>query len=268
MRLGYGVLPIVVGNPQRGLGLAVADWPTFRSSLTEIAAVTLKRDSWEWECRVDEATFVARFGRRPLESEMGCAAVHVEAYKTFLSTSFSWALVFEDDALIVDEEDLRLKVSSLVNHVEPTGRVISLFTEGPIFPISSIVCGQLEVLNLRVPPQGAVAYLVDRAAASKLVATQNPISSVADWPTTSRLVDFDFVPNMPIEHATSMTTSTVAPDLDRSHLVPVTVRLLMWSGLWYLAHRKKFLNWSDYVERVLRPRLLRKLRQSHVSSAV
>lgn len=252
------VLPIVIGNPKRGMEPALSTGWLSRAGTVVLPSVSMVRGSAVWEYRVDEDRFLARFGRPPLESEMGCAAAHLSAYERLLSSGATWALVLEDDALVQDGEQLQAIVETLVKFVRPTGRILSLYSEGPRFATSSEEFDALEVVHLKLAAQGAVAYLLDRNAATNLLQAQSPIGSVSDWPVGATDLLFSYVPNSAIRHSTDRNPSTVAFGVDRSALVPVHIRLLMWSGLWYLSHRQHFSSFGDYVHRVVYPRVAKR----------
>jgi len=249
------VLPIVIGDPNRGLLPALHTSWLSRVDVVRLPSVVLTRDSLDWLERVDEATFKARFGRLPLESEMGCAAAHLNAYDVLLSSSFTWALIMEDDALILNSEMLHAIVTAVVQHAEPTSRLISLYTEGPIFAESCRFIDSVKLMQLRLEPQGAVAYMIDRAAARQLLSAQSPIASVSDWPLNARQIRYGFVPNVAIAHMTSPDTSLVAPQINRRTLVPTSTRLWMWTAIWYFRHRRYFTGFNDYFRQVLLPRV-------------
>lgn len=252
------VLPIVIGDPSRGLRPALdKGWLATVKPLL-LPAVHVKRGSAVWTRLVDEGSFRARFGRQPLESEIGCAAAHNSAYTALLHSPFTWGLVLEDDALVIDDDELHNIVSAVLENVEPANCVISLYSESPIFADASQRVASITLLRLRLAPHGAVAYMLDRAAATNLLEAQSPIASVSDWPPSSSQVSYSFIRNSAIAHATSKETSTVAAGLDRRGLVPVSARLLMWTGLWFLFHRRHFSDFGEYYEQILRPRIANK----------
>ena len=253
------LLPVVIGNPDRGLAPALETGWLANAGAVVLPAVLMRRNSDAWRERVDEAAFVARFGRPPMEGEMGCAAAHLTAYDALLASECTWALVLEDDARVLDVDELAVIVEVVTKHVAPTGRVISLYTEGPVFPAGQTTTASVTMMDLRLPPHGAVAYLVDRIAAADLCSAQSRLGSVSDWPPTARQVQYAYVPNHAIGHATHDTASTVSREVDRRTAVPVTVRLMMWTGLWYLVQRRHFDGVADYARQISRPRIARRL---------
>jgi len=215
----------------------------------------MKRENRQWADRVDEGKFRARFGRFPLEAELGCAAAHVEAYAALTEEQFDWALVLEDDAVISNQDELRTLVEEITLNCEVRGNVISLYSGGPVFASGTRpLCG-LGALELKIPAHGAVAYLVDRVAAVNLQQAQSPLASVSDWPSVLDAVDFLYIPNKVITHAANNVESTIADGVDRSKMVPFRVRFLMWTGLWFLMHRSQFISAGAYYVEVIRPRI-------------
>jgi len=249
------VLPIVLGNPDRGIGPALASGWLSEVDVLLLPPVLIRRGTMNWAKRVDEDAFVARFGRNPLESEIGCAAAHLSAYEALLDSTYAWALIFEDDAVVLDSEELLNITTAIVEHFGERSGVWSLYSEGTLFPEELISVGRVTHLRLRLSPQGAVAYLVDRATAASLLSAQTPISNVSDWPLNASHVQFWFVPNRALTHLSNEATSTVAPEVDRGTLVSTPTKLLMWSGLWYLAHKRYFRSFREYCYQVMRPRL-------------
>jgi len=252
------VLPIVVGDPKRGIQPALEKGWLDTARTVTVPAVFATRESETWAETVNEERFIARFGRPPLASEVGCAMAHVGAYRAFLESSCTWALVFEDDARILDERQLASIVTRVVEKLQPTGQVVSLYSDGPVFASDPSSVRSDSILRLRLPPPGAVAYLLDRVAASALVDAQQHVGSVSDWPHTNGAIVFNFAPNSTIGHSSCTTDSTIAAGVDRSVLVPVFVRILMWTGVWYVRYRHQFQGLSDYYDQVMRPRLAHK----------
>jgi len=252
------VLPIVIGDPRRGIGPALEHGWLGQAGTVQLPPVIMRRGTDVWSDRVDEERFMAYFGRRPLEGEMGCAAAHLQAYEELLASPNSWGLVLEDDAIVLDDSEFERVVRAVTKALEPTGRVVSLYSEGAIFPLSEKTVGSAVLLDLRVPPHGAVAYLIDRVAAADLLSAQRKIASVSDWPPDVHRVRFAFVLSQAIGHATDEVSSSVASGFDRRNAVPISVRLLMWTGIWFGLRRKEFETFGSYLNLIIIPRLARK----------
>jgi len=255
------ILVIVIGDPERGSKSALEHAWLGRQEICFIPAVQLRRGTSEWNSRVDEKTFFARHGRPPLEGETGCAAAHINAYQEFLLSKYEWALVLESDVRITSQEELSAVVMGIQAGFAPVGQILSLYSEGPLSKQSSTTVRGLNIWQLSTPPHGAVAYVLDRVAAERLIAQQKSICNVADWPLTTRDADFYFVELSGVGHPTDERQSTVAPGIERSTMVPLRVRLSMWLGLWFATHSKFFDGPSDYYYRVLQPRVHRILQR-------
>lgn len=253
-----GLLLVVIGDPHRGVARALEKpWLSHQNQVL-IPEVFLRRGTIDWATRVCERRFLARHGREPLDGEAGCAAAHVLACEALLSSDATWALVLESDVLILDQEELHRTIGLIMSRLGPCGsrgRVVSLYTEGPLASEKPLSGPSEPLLNVTVPPQGAVAYMIDRQAAESITRAQRRISSVADWPVTTTDVQFSFAKNCAVGHDTIASQSTVAPNVDRSKLLPRRVRIMMWLGLWYLRFWREFNGFPDYYSWVLRPRI-------------
>ena len=255
------ILVIVIGDPERGSIPALEDGWLTKQEICVIPAVQLRRRTDEWNSGVDEKIFFARHGRPPLEGEMGCAAAHINAYQQFLMSSCQWVLVLESDVRIKNQEELSTAVKAIQAGFAPVGQIFSLYSEGPLSKRSSRTIGDVNIWQLTTPPHGAVAYVLDRVAAERLITEQKSICNVADWPLTTRDADFYFVELSGVGHPTDEMQSTVAPGIERSTMVPLRVRLSMWLGLWFARHWNLFDGPSDYYYRVLQPRVYRILQR-------
>lgn len=254
------LMVLVIGDVQRGIGTALEDGWIAEQTKVILPSRYLSRNDAEWTTSVDELTFIARYGRAPLEGEIGCALAHRDAYEVLLQSDCEWGLVFESDAKIVDLVELRKVVESVIQESE--GRdVVSLYSESPIFAKTERYLGSVRFVELKTVPDGTVAYLINRRAAASFIEAQTPISSVSDWPMSTMYVNFGFVRTDAVRHSTDTQESIVAGNVERSSLVTVRVRIYMWMGLWYLLHRNEFAGFRDYFDRVMRPRLVRRFQK-------
>ena len=255
------VLVIVIGDPERGIASVLEDGWLAKRPTRFIPAVQIMRGTDQWISGVSEKTFLARHGRRPLEGEIGCAIAHVNAYQQFLRSAYQWAIVLESDIRITNQEELSTAIEAVVANFPSVGQIFSLYSESPLSKRSSTAIGNLTISRLATPPQGGVAYMLDRPAAKRLLEAQSPIVNVADWPITAQDTDFYFIQLKGIAHPTDEVQSTVAPGIERSTLVPWRVRLQMWLGVWYAQHWSSFSGPQEYYYVVLQPRILRMLRR-------
>lgn len=121
--------------------------------------------------------------------EIACAESHRLAYEAFISESKDWALVLEEDVILVgDLSQIDELIRNVPNH-RPT--IISLWCRGVCFAENRTMrpIGQsLQMFNFRyVPPQTA-AYLINRSAAQLALASGSP--RIADWPSWASRVQF------------------------------------------------------------------------------
>lgn len=254
------LMVLVIGDVQRGIGAALEEGWIAEQTKATLPSRYFNRKDPQWATSVDELTFIARYGRAPLEGEIGCAAAHLDAYEVLLQSNCEWGLVFESDAKIVDSVELQNIVESVTQESRDED-VVSLYSESPIFAKSVRRLGSVPFVELRTVPDGTVAYLINRRAAASFIEAQTPIGSVSDWPLSTMYVNFGFVRTGAIRHSTDTQESTVTGNVDRSSLVPVRVRIYMWIGLWYVLHRNKFAGFRDYFDRVMRPRLVRRFQK-------
>ncbi len=72
---------------------------------------------------VDEAGFRARHFRPPLRGEVGVALAHRNVYAEFLSSEEPWALVVEDDVVILEADLFEKRVLELIR-ILPTNEPV------------------------------------------------------------------------------------------------------------------------------------------------
>ena len=113
------------------------------------------------------------YGRNLNAGEIGCALSHRKVYKLLLDSDRSYALVLEDDIKILRNlNSLDLKgIDSLLNDGEPRVMMLSgdygYYKKQPIARLYSAV--------------GAYAYIINKAAASLIMAINPPCSVADDW---------------------------------------------------------------------------------------
>ncbi len=205
---------------------------------------------------VDDAGFRARHLRSPLRGEVGVALAHRNVYAQFLSSGEPWALVVEDDVVISEAEVFGARVLQLVNTLpakEPVIVNLNVDAADPHrFSRKYSVAG---LWQPSVATYTASCYLLNARAAEKLHARQFPVCSQADWPVTAREVLF-LQESMPIARPADDQRSLVDPHDERGDFA-LGLRLQMWSGIWFVRHRKYFRGLKDYWNCVLKPRLYR-----------
>jgi len=128
-----------------------------------------------------------RLGREISVPEIGIALAHCAVYKKLVKEDLSWAMVLEDDAMLVNQELL----VSQINQIErlPTSQptIFLLFHHNS----SRILDDQdSHFKKSNSVPSYALAYILNASAAKLLINAQEPITSVADWPLTPTEVNY------------------------------------------------------------------------------
>ena len=115
----------------------------------------------------------ALYGRTVNAGEVGCALSHRKAYESLLQSGNPYALVLEDDITIIrDLQALDLgKIGRVLNDTTPKALMLSgdywYYRKQPVTRLFSAV--------------GAYAYLINRAAAQKILAINPPRCVADDW---------------------------------------------------------------------------------------
>ncbi|WP_370248081.1 glycosyltransferase family 25 protein [Nocardioides sp.] len=123
--------------------------------------------------------------RRTLtDGEVGCALAHLRAQREAAVRGEDWSVVLEDDVTPPQVEDLTTLVGWCRTRVpddEPT--VVLLYARGAIVvpePVAAL--GHATVWATVVPPDCALGYVLNRAAAELLVGATLPLIGPSDWP--------------------------------------------------------------------------------------
>lgn len=115
----------------------------------------------------------ALYGRTVNAGEVGCALSHRKAYESLLQSGNPYALVLEDDITIIrDLQALDLdKIGRVLNDTTPKALMLSgdywYYRKQPVTRLFSAV--------------GAYAYLINRAAAGKILSIIPPRCVADDW---------------------------------------------------------------------------------------
>ena len=128
-----------------------------------------------------------RLGREITVAEIGIALAHCAVYKKLVKEGLSWAMVLEDDALLVNQELLINQINQIerVSTSQPT--IFLLFHHDS----SKILSDQDDYFTKsNSVPSYALAYILNASAAKLLIKAQEPITSVADWPLTPTEVKY------------------------------------------------------------------------------
>ena len=205
--------------------------------------------------------FRARHLRNPLPSEIGIALAHRSIYEQMVHNAIAWAVVFEDDARVLDIDALTDRLDLLVQHLpraHPCLVNMNHKAATRLLPLRRpLIDGTWRPI---VPTYTATAYLLNLKAAEKLLSEQSPVQAQADWPVDCRQVLF-LQESQAIVEPRPDVASVADPDGTRAQ-VPRGVRFKTWSWLWYFRHRRSFGGPRDYWHGVLLPRLMRHLYRS------
>lgn len=115
-------------------------------------------------------------GRRIVPGEIGCALSHIGVYMRIMQDNLPYALVFEDDVMLLPEFALALKqVESIIDPNRPQVYMLSCHGYGfgknkENVPGVEKICGATS----------ADAYCISKAAAALIIKSNYPIVSVAD----------------------------------------------------------------------------------------
>ncbi|GAA5193151.1 hypothetical protein GCM10023346_17110 [Arthrobacter gyeryongensis] len=126
---------------------------------------------------VDQWAAMVLQRRELTKGEVGCALAHRNAWRTLVESEERFTLVFEDDARLTGRP-ITAEIMAALDTDEPTLIVLDSYVNYTI-----VARGQSgRVLRALVPPPGAWAYALNRAAAVLMIEDGARISSVADWP--------------------------------------------------------------------------------------
>ncbi|MBP6131341.1 glycosyltransferase family 25 protein [Thauera sp.] len=137
----------------------------------------------------DDARSVERYGRVLTPGELGCAMSHVRAYEEFLGSRHDFALILEDDAVLLpDAADLlaSARMSAWLECAEPR---LLLMTPIRAFLARGAVpfAAGYRLVKVRRAWEG-YGYLVNRAAADAMRRINSPAwLSADDWVAYRRL---------------------------------------------------------------------------------
>ena len=157
---------------------------------------------------VDREHFWSLTNRHLAPQEIGCAASHNLARELASAMKFG-AIIFEDDARILDLEELIRSVSRFLNDYANTSSVLSLTYDINSYGAKS-GRSHSRFFRLFSPAPLAVAYAVTTRAADQLSRANVPIVSVADWPDAK--VKHYCLSSPLVRHGDESTASTIDPN--------------------------------------------------------
>ena len=115
-------------------------------------------------------------GRRMVPGEIGCALSHIGVYKRILKDNLPYALVLEDDVILLPELPSALKkIEGIIKADKP--QVYMLSCHGHGFKKNGEKEAGVEMIG---GATSADAYCISKAAAALIVKSNYPVVSVAD----------------------------------------------------------------------------------------
>ena len=211
-------------------------------------------------------TFPSRFDpinsqiklRRKLSlPEIGCAESHMNCYRKILESEDEIALIFEDDAYITDIKSLNVALSYLDEMILESKICISLYSKFATLRNGYFVHRNFHsVVDI---PSSTVGYLVTRTAAESLLNSNKNHTYNADWPKNSN-VQFYLTKNRFLE--TGFNDSLMENNrgtVNISTLERYLIMLSVFSFHYYFKHQNAFSSFSEYVNIMIKPTLVRTL---------
>ena len=111
--------------------------------------------------------------------EICCALSHINVYKKFIKSNFDYALIFEDDAIFLDEFSEKLQ-NFVLKNFKYKKQIILLSELWQFFKKPLDVEDDYEIVDVRNAVL-AHAYFINREAAKSLISFNYPIKTVADY---------------------------------------------------------------------------------------
>lgn len=137
--------------------------------------------------------------KRDLTSgEIAVYCGHRSIWRAFLSTPHSCALVFEDDFSVTDGHRFSAAVRDGIEHSD-TWDILKFFDFKPKPVIESRMINSTRIVRYKYAAAGAVAYLIDRSAAEKLLSRDRFFRAIDEdfsWPWELGLSVWSVSPNL------------------------------------------------------------------------
>jgi glycosyl transferase family 25 len=183
--LGYGILvinlPEALERRQR-VSRHLADLGLDSVEIIDAVRGSLLSAS-ERRLQADDARSVARYGRELTAGELGCALSHVRAYERLLAGRDEFALILEDDAVLLPDVVTLLHSKSVRDWLmQPESRVLLMtpvraFLKRGALPLQE----GYRLVRIRRAWEG-YGYVVNRAAAEMMRRINSPAwLSADDW---------------------------------------------------------------------------------------
>lgn len=185
---------------------------------------------------------------------LGCALAHRDASARLLDSDHGWAIVLEDDAILIDPGLVARRAEAMAETVDARTPVLLLFVWNRQFRFVARDPGPIPgTSRCQYTPMSSVAYLMSRGAAELVLRRQSPVSYTADWPFLASEVDILLDDARPVDIVDA--PSLVDMHGHRDARMPPLWRLRILTLAWYLQYRRHFDSVPQYLEMVVRPRL-------------
>jgi len=121
-------------------------------------------------------------------SEVGCAKSHLTCYEIFLKSESDFALIFEDDADLINSNvdalwDITEKYILFTNEVSKLEPIaLTYHTES-----ANLITANKDFYSAVGNASNTMAYLINRLGASELIVRNAHLDYVADWPRGTRI---------------------------------------------------------------------------------
>lgn len=170
------------------------------------------------------------FAKRSMTSgEIAVYAGHRKIWQAIVDSGMAYALVFEDDFRVLDGTRFKATLRDCLPALAGWD-IVKFFDFRPKRVIRCRRVGATDLVAYKYPAPGAVAYLISRDAARRLLARRRifrPVDVDFSWPWEFGLRIWSILPNLVDE---------VSHNLGGSHLEATRLanraRRTIWRGLW------------------------------------
>lgn len=188
----------------------------------------------------------------PSIAEVCCAKAHIEAYKLQLQYEAEWALVLEDDAIVMNMQGIKLLKEKLNARIGHKPEIVSLFYHDTITYSSNNTLGVYKVFGY---PVSAVAYFINISAAKILIEQNSRLVFKADWPRAGS-ISFLASQEILIGHPTDTENSFIEKSRKRKrYFKSIPKKMCDVLFLTLFLNRNAFNSPSDYFIKLLQPTL-------------
>lgn len=191
--------------------------------------------------------------------ELGCARAHLNVYEDVLTCGYTYAVIFEDDALI-DNLSTFSELITIFERDIPMDKplVLSLFTRSAI--LSDRLTNKLDKYDLfRVinSPSSTLCYFINRKACEILRDANQFGDWVSDWPQ-SNLIDYQIILPTLVKHDESHESLIGDERYDRRRRGIYRAKVLLFEFLLfnYFLYGLRVLPFSVYLRLVYKPRII------------